>query len=94
MKIGQVDQAALVGGVQGDRKAQGKNPTGRPSEPSAQVDLSETAGMLSSSPTDASFDAEKVNQIAQAIRDGKFQVNAEAIADKMISNAREMLGRN
>ena len=39
------------------------------------------------------FDAEKVQRIAQAIREGRFTVNPEAIADKMIANAQELLGR-
>jgi anti-sigma28 factor (negative regulator of flagellin synthesis) len=32
-----------------------------------------------------------VAKIAQAIRDGQFEVNAEAIADKLIANTRELL---
>jgi negative regulator of flagellin synthesis FlgM len=40
------------------------------------------------------FDSEKVNRIAQAIRDGKFTVNHEAIADKLIANAQELLSRS
>ena len=35
----------------------------------------------------------KVERIAQAIRDGKFSINAEVIADKLITNAEELLGR-
>jgi negative regulator of flagellin synthesis FlgM len=38
------------------------------------------------------FNAEKVETMKQAIANGTFQVNAEAIADKMLSNAAEMLG--
>jgi negative regulator of flagellin synthesis FlgM len=38
------------------------------------------------------FNAEKVESMKQAIANGTFQVNAEAIADKMLSNAAEMLG--
>ncbi|MDT4883433.1 flagellar biosynthesis anti-sigma factor FlgM [compost metagenome] len=37
------------------------------------------------------FNAEKVEAMKQAIANGSFQVNAEAIADKMLSNAAEML---
>jgi negative regulator of flagellin synthesis FlgM len=43
--------------------------------------------------SDPTFDAAKVERIAQAIRDGKFTVNPEAIADKLIVNAEELLGR-
>lgn len=62
-------------------------------EPSAKVALSKAATALTSPPADATFDAKKVERIAQAIRDGKFHVNAEAIADKLIVNAKELLGR-
>lgn len=39
----------------------------------------------------AKFDAAKVARIAQAIRDGRFQVDALAITDKLIINAHESL---
>lgn len=37
------------------------------------------------------FNAEKVQAMRAAIQNGSFSVNAEAIADKLISNAREMM---
>lgn len=37
------------------------------------------------------FNAEKVEAMKLAIANGTFQVNAEAIADKMLANAAEML---
>jgi negative regulator of flagellin synthesis FlgM len=39
------------------------------------------------------FDTSKVSRISQAITDGKFSVDAAAIADKLIANAKELLGR-
>lgn len=36
-------------------------------------------------------DSNKVEAMRSAIANGSFQVNAEAIADKLLSNAREML---
>ncbi len=62
-------------------------------ESSTQVALSNAATALASPSADASFDAKKVERIAQAIRDGKFKINADAIADKLIVNAQELLGR-
>lgn len=38
------------------------------------------------------FNAEKVQAVRAAIENGSFSVNAEAIADKLLSNARDMLG--
>ncbi len=37
------------------------------------------------------FDAGKVDAMKDAIASGSFQVNAEAIADKLLANASEML---
>ena len=39
----------------------------------------------------AEFDAEKVSRISDAISKGEFKINPEAIADKLISNAQELL---
>jgi negative regulator of flagellin synthesis FlgM len=62
-------------------------------EPSAKVELSTAATLAGTAQADPAFDASKVDRIAQAIRDGKYKVNAEAIADKLIVNAAELLGR-
>lgn len=59
---------------------------------SAKVTLSNVAGNLLNS-TDGAFDAEKVARVKQAIDNGTYKVNAEAIADKLIGNAQELLGR-
>jgi len=48
-----------------------------------------TAGVARAS-TDV-FNAEKVQAVRQAIENGSFSINAEAIADKLLSNARDML---
>ncbi len=56
------------------------------------VTLSSSASQaLSSGGGNDVFNAEKVEAMKQAIADGSFKVNAEAIADKMLSNAAEML---
>ena len=58
---------------------------------SAKVELSSTASTLLAGGTSAEFDAEKVARLSQAIADGTFKVNHEAIADKLIANAQELL---
>jgi negative regulator of flagellin synthesis FlgM len=60
---------------------------------SAKVELSSTAATLMSSGSSAEFDTEKVARISQAISEGKFKINPEVIADKLISNAQELLGK-
>ena len=63
-----------------------------PAEASAQVALSNTAKLLSGNDAaSGDFDTQKVERMSQAIEKGEFQVNAEAIADKLIANAAELL---
>jgi len=60
-------------------------------DPSATVALSSTAATLLSGGASGEFDAEKVARMSEAIASGSFKVNAEAIADKLIANAQELL---
>jgi negative regulator of flagellin synthesis FlgM len=91
MKIGNIDNKTLTVPVGGERKAGGPGAATQ-AEPSAKVELSQTASALTGAAADGAFDASKVDRIAQAIRDGRFTVNAEAIADRLIANAQELLG--
>ena len=60
-------------------------------ETSAQLKLSNTAATLLSTSSGAEFDAAKVARISNAIEKGEFKINPEAIADKLIANAQELL---
>ncbi len=60
-------------------------------EPSTTLQLSTTATTLLTGGATAEFDAEKVARISKAIEEGTFRVNPEAIADKLIANAQELL---
>ena len=91
MKIGPIESGP-IGTPTTERKAQAA-PAPVRSEPSAQVALSQAASVLASVSADPTFDAAKVERIAQAIRDGKFTINADTIADKLIVNAEELLSR-
>jgi negative regulator of flagellin synthesis FlgM len=62
-------------------------------DPSAKVQLSDAAATLMSGADAAEFDAAKVERISQAIADGSYKVNADVIADKLIANAQEVLGK-
>lgn len=92
MKIGPLDPKAVTPPAVNERKGAAA-PTQNPAEPSAQVNLSSSASMLGEVGADPTFDGAKVERIAQAIRSGQFSINPEAIADKLISNAEELLGR-
>lgn len=90
MKIGPLEPKS-VGTPATERKSSAA-PAPQAAEASAHVALSSAATQITSSTADATFDSKKVDRIAQAIRDGQFKVNADAIADKLIINAAELLG--
>ena len=95
MKIGSLDSKPAVAPMQNDRKPDNAAKAGSGSaaaaEPSATVQISDAASIISNADTDGSFDAAKVQRMAQAIREGKFEVDADAIADKLIANTQEIL---
>lgn len=39
------------------------------------------------------FDAKKVEEVRNAIAEGRFKVNADAVADRLLSSVAELLGR-
>ena len=92
MKIGPIDSKPPVAPSSAERKPVPDAAAAPAAEASAKVALSPAASSLSVATGDAAFDTAKVERIAQAIRDGKFKVNAEVIADKLIINAEELLG--
>lgn len=59
------------------------------------VTVSEAARALGpASRTTGDFDAGKVKSVRAAIEKGEFSVDAEAVADRMLSNAQEILSRS
>ena len=92
MKIGPLDSKPPVSPSSAERKTPPEAAAPQAAEASAKVALSPAASSLSVATGDAAFDTAKVERIAQAIRDGRFKVNAEVIADKLIINAEELLG--
>ena len=93
MKLGSFDNALppATTGKPAAPATSGKRAVGTlPPEASTKVALSPVAA-LRVIQLNADFDAAKVARIAQAIRDGKFEIDAEAIADKLIGNTKELL---
>ncbi len=39
------------------------------------------------------FDAKKVEEVRSAIAEGRFKVNAEAVADRLLASVGELLGK-
>ncbi len=98
MKIGQPADKPIRGTGPAERKATGDAPapTGATAAgPSAKVLLSDTASTLltGSEPVAGDFDKAKVERIADAISRGQYVVDHRAIADKLIANAQELLGK-
>ena len=91
MKISHLDSTPPSGPPANERKA---GPAGgvAGAGASAKVALSSTAAHLVG-PNDHVFDAEKVTRISNAIRDGKYTINPDVIADKLIVNAKELVGQ-
>jgi negative regulator of flagellin synthesis FlgM len=57
------------------------------SDASSKIQELESSGVLHAS----GFDAARVAAIKQAIRDGKFQVNSQMIAEKLLLSARSLI---
>jgi negative regulator of flagellin synthesis FlgM len=94
MKIGPLESKPLTPATATERKPGAAASGAAAAEPSAKVELSPAAATsLGEAAADPTFDSAKVERIAQAIRDGKFEINPQAIADKLIVNAQELLGR-
>ena len=92
MKIGPSDPRIVPATTTGERKT---STATRPesASSSAEVSLSSMAELKMDPNGEGSFDAAKVQRITQAIREGTFTVNAGAIADQLIANAKELLDR-
>lgn len=62
---------------------------------SSSVKVSSDLAALTAETQDSdAFDSKRVEQLKAAIADGSFKVNAEAVADKMISSNVEALTRS
>ena len=56
-----------------------------------EVQLSAASAQLGTSGDTAVFDSARVSEIKQAISEGRFNINAGAIADRLIATARELV---
>ncbi len=65
-------------------------PAASKTKDSAEVHLSE-AGRLAASDDSGGVDTARIEEIKQAIAEGRFKVNTGAIADSLLATAREMI---
>ena len=56
-----------------------------------EVQLSSLSAQLRASDDGSVFDAARVSEIKQAISEGRFSINPEAIADRLITSAKELV---
>lgn len=80
-----------TGGMAASAAAAGA--AGTPGDAGAKIELSSAASTLLAGAGAAEFDAEKVARLSKAIEAGSFKVDPQAIADKLIASAHELLGR-
>jgi len=59
--------------------------------PDDDVQLSGLSTQLTVSDSEPVFDAGRVSEIKQAISEGRFAINADAIADRLIASAMELV---
>ena len=86
-----IEQSLPLGAVQIVKEARGPS-VKKAQSTSGEVELSRLASLLSASDDEPPFDIARVNEIKQAISEWKFSINANAIADRLIVSARELIG--
>src|ERR1700724_3844852 len=67
--------------------------TGVATQAAASSSQSTRLNQLETQFPQSSFDAAKVSEIRSAIADGRYQVNAGAVADKLLASAAQLAGR-
>jgi negative regulator of flagellin synthesis FlgM len=101
MKIAQTGAASAISQLTGNgtagNEAPGKGGKAAGSQApastsSAKVQISSTAKALMQG-AEGGFDQAKVDRLRQSISDGSYKINPEAIADKLIANAQDVLGK-
>ena len=89
MKIDALNSSLPPAAATGKTKAPVAPPPEKPGASEADVTLSAASSSLAAAASDAASTA-RVQEIRQAIADGRFQINASAIADGLIESAREL----
>lgn len=80
----------------GETRARPRANDAQPSAPGAQVELSSVSSSLvkAEAAMDATpvVDRARVDEVREAIREGRFKVDAERIAGSLLDSVREMIG--
>ena len=86
-----IDSSTKPVGASLIKESRGQNTASKTALAGDDVRLSSLATELVASDDQQSFDAGRVAEIKQAIADGRFTINAGAIADRLIASARELV---
>ncbi|WP_313952744.1 flagellar biosynthesis anti-sigma factor FlgM [Accumulibacter sp.] len=82
---------STVGNVHSATRTSSSSVTRPAADTTTDVHLSELAAQLQYSGEAPAFDATRVADIKQAIAEGRFTINTEAIADRLIASASELV---
>jgi negative regulator of flagellin synthesis FlgM len=99
MKINHINEStqASVGATKSNGARAGSKMPETSSAGSEKLSISDLSTRLNDLETRLSgtkeFDAAKVEAIKQAIREGRFTVNADAVADRLLDSVKQMLGK-
>lgn len=86
-----IDSSTKPAGASLIKESRGQAAAGKASPAGEDVRLSSLATQLVASDDQQSFDAGRVAEIKQAIAEGRFTINAGAIADRLIASAKELV---
>ena len=90
MKIDNLKTPGLTGPGRAVAKTVAKPESGSEGSQSGAVKISSVSSSLSAQ--NPEVNAARVQEIRQAISEGRFEINASAVADRLISAARELVG--
>lgn len=93
MKIDSSLKPSAPGPASGSRARTPKAEAGAGSSSAAEVRLSSASAQLSGAGNDAPVDSSRVAEIKQAIAEGRFSINADAIAAGVLQTARDLVGK-
>jgi negative regulator of flagellin synthesis FlgM len=96
MKIGQLSDTRVAGsssGVSKSGQSSSASSVKSSSVKGSAVTVSNLAQAMEQTGKGPDIDTAKVESVRTAIANGSYKVNADAIADKLLSNAKEMFTR-
>lgn len=81
----------LASGSVGGNRPKADAASTRADAPAAEVKISSASVQLAGASSDAPVDGARIAEIKLAIAEGRFKINADAIADGLINTARDLL---